>query len=82
VDLRDADLSTPNENVVLDFGYSILRREYRDRHLREEKRRQADWYRRKIAALQEDKCAPLGLFAQRRIFCTGEWDTGCFADGS
>ena len=41
----------------------VARRAYRDRHLRE-KRRQADWYRRKMAALQEDP-EQLALFHER-----------------
>jgi hypothetical protein len=42
----------------------FARRAYRDRHLRDEKRRQADWYRRKMAALQEDP-EQLALFHER-----------------
>jgi hypothetical protein len=42
----------------------VARRAYRDRHPRDEKRRQADWYQRKMAALQEDP-EQLALFHER-----------------
>jgi hypothetical protein len=40
------------------------RRAYRERHLSEEKRRQADWYRRRMAALKKDP-EQLALFRAR-----------------
>jgi hypothetical protein len=40
------------------------RRTYRERHLGEEKRRQADWYRRKMERLRKDP-EQLALFHER-----------------